>query len=152
MTLEMRELRGDDLFSLLAIIGKLDIKDEFISMFEANVESETKAKLVLLDHQDKKLSKKDQEAAEKAQEANQIKAEAVDQKRGAVAMATILQKALLNIKAIKTDLNSLLADLTSKTVKDIEELSLKEYTALVIAFFRKPELADFFSSIASLLK
>ena len=29
MALEMRELRGDDLFSLLSIVGKLDIKDEY---------------------------------------------------------------------------------------------------------------------------
>ena len=37
MALEMRELRGDDLFSLLSIVGKLDIKDEFVKMFEKNI-------------------------------------------------------------------------------------------------------------------
>jgi hypothetical protein len=30
MTLEMRELRGDDLFTVLSIIGKLDIKDDLM--------------------------------------------------------------------------------------------------------------------------
>lgn len=34
MTLEMRELKGDDLFTLLTIVGKLDVKDEFINLFE----------------------------------------------------------------------------------------------------------------------
>lgn len=31
--LEMRELRGDDVFTLLAIFGKLDIEDEIVEMF-----------------------------------------------------------------------------------------------------------------------
>lgn len=32
--MEIRELRGDDVFALLAILGKLDIKDELITAFE----------------------------------------------------------------------------------------------------------------------
>ena len=39
MTLEMRELKGDDLFTLLSIVGKLDIKDEFVRIFENNTEA-----------------------------------------------------------------------------------------------------------------
>ena len=39
MTLEMRELKGDDLFTLLSIVGKLDIKDEFVRIFENNTSS-----------------------------------------------------------------------------------------------------------------
>jgi len=66
-------------------------------------------------------------------------------------MANLLQKVLMNLGTVKKDINSLLADLTGQTVKDIQNLGLKEYTALVIAFFKKPELADFFSSIASLM-
>ncbi|MEG0628773.1 MAG: hypothetical protein RR492_06975 [Enterococcus sp.] len=51
MSLEMRELRGDDLFTLFAIVGKLDIKDEFIKIFEKNVEASQK--VVPLDHEAK---------------------------------------------------------------------------------------------------
>ena len=138
MTLEMRELKGDDLFTLLSIVGKMDIKDEFIKMFENNSSAD---KVVPMDHKKKEPTK-----AEKA------KREAEAEKRGMEVMANLLQKVLVNISTIKKDINSLLADLTGQTVKDIQNLGLKEYTTLVIAFFKKPELADFFSSIASLLQ
>ncbi len=138
MTLEMRELKGDDLFTLLSIVGKLDIKDEFIKMFENNSNAD---KVVPMDHKKKEPTK-----------AELAKQEAEAEKRGMEVMANLLQKVLVNIGTIKKDINSLLADLTGQTVKDIQNLGLKEYTALVIAFFKKPELADFFSSIASLLQ
>lgn len=138
MTLEMRELKGDDLFTLLSIVGKMDIKDEFIKMFENNSNAD---KVVPMDRQKKEPTK-----AEKA------KQEAEAEKRGMEAMAGLLQKVLVNVGKIKGDMNALFADLTGKPKKDIESLGLKEYTALIIGFFKKPELADFFSSIASLLQ
>lgn len=145
MTLEMRELKGDDLFTLLSIVGKLDIKDEFMQLFEDNSKADVKQPT---DHQKKEPTK-----AEKAKlEAEKAKLEEEAEKRGMKAMANMLQKVLLNIGTIKKDINSLLADLTGQTVRDIQELGLKEYTALIVAFFKKPELADFFSSIASLLQ
>ena len=133
----MRELKGDDLFTLLAIVGKMDIKDEFIKMFEDNTQSD---KVVPMDHKQKEPTK-----------AELAKQEAEAEKRGMQAMAGMLQKVLLNAGTLKGDINSLLADLTGKPKKTIESLGLKEYTALIIAFFKKPELADFFSSIASLM-
>lgn len=138
MTLEMRELKGDDLFTLLSIVGKMDIKDEFIKMFENNSNAD---KVVPMDHKKKEPTK-----AEKA------KREAEAEKRGMEAMAGLLQKVLVNAGKIKGDMNALFADLTGEPKKDIEALGLKEYTALIIGFFKKPELADFFSSIASLLQ
>ena len=136
MTLEMRELKGDDLFTLLSIVGKLDIKDEFVRIFENNTEATQK--VVPLDHLTKKPTK-----------AQLDKAEA--EKRGMEAMAGMLQKVLLNIKNIKGDINNLLSEMTGEDLQTIKDLNLKDYTGLVIAFFKKPELADFFSSIASLL-
>lgn len=138
MTLEMRELKGDDLFTLLSIVGKMDVKDEFVNIFEQNVES---AKVVPMDHKKKEPTK-----------AELAKQEAEAEKRGMEAMAGLLQKVLVSVGKIKGDMNALFADLTGKPKKDIEALGLKEYTALIITFFKKPELADFFSSIASLLQ
>ena len=143
--LEMRELKGDDLFTLLSIVGKLDMKDEFIHMFESNAEAAPK--VVPLDHLTKKPTKAQ---LEKAAE-DKAKAEAEAGKRGMEAMAGVMQKVLLNIAKVKGDINNLLAELTGEDVQAIKALGLKEYTGLVIAFFKKPELADFFSSIASLL-
>lgn len=137
MTLEMRELKGDDLFTLLSIVGKLDIKDEFVKIFEGNKSS---SEVVPMDRKKKEPTK-----------AELAKQEEATEKRGMHAMAALLQKVLRNIGSIKGDINSLLADLTGNSVKEIEGLGLKDYTSLIVAFFKKPELADFFSSIASLM-
>ena len=145
MTLEMRELKGDDLFTLLSIVGKLDIKDEFVRIFENNTEA--MQKVVPLDHLTKKPTKAQLDKAE----ADKAKAAAEAEKRGMEAMVGMLQKVLLNIKNIKGDINNLLSEMTGEDLQTIKDLNLKDYTGLVIAFFKKPELADFFSSIASLL-
>lgn len=145
MTLAMRELKGDDLFSLLGIVGKLDIKDEFVKMFERNVEASEK--VVPLDHQEKTPTKAEQAKIEKAK----VKEEKEAQKRGMTMMAEMLQKTLRNLVNVKQDINELLADLTNTDIQTIKSLNLSDYTALVVGFFKKPELADFFSSIASLL-
>ena len=148
MTLEMRELKGDDLFTLLAIVGKMDIKDEFMTLFQNNVESGSVANVVPLDHKKKQPTK-----AELAkQEADKAKQEAEAERRGMEAMAGMLQKVLLNAGKLKGDINALLADLTGETLATVQNLSLKDYTGLIIKFFKKPELADFFLSIASFLQ
>lgn len=146
MSLELRELKGDDIFTLLGIVGKLDIKEEFIQLFEKNVESSPK--VVPMDRQKKEPTK-----AEKVKlEEQRIQLEKEAEKRGMEAMAGLLQKVLLNAKTLKTDINELLADLTGAKQKEIQELGLTEYTGLIIKFFKKPELKDFFTSIASLLQ
>ena len=148
MTLEMRELKGDDLFTLLSIVGKMDIKDEFMTSFQKNVESGSVANVVPLDHKKKQPTK-----AELAkQEADKAKQEAEAERRGMEAMAGMLQKVLLNAGKLKGDINALLADLTGETLVTVQNLSLKDYTGLIITFFKKPELADFFLSIASFLQ
>lgn len=139
MTLTMRELKGDDIFILLGIVGKLDIKDEFIKLFENNVEETSK--VVPMDHQKKQPTKAEQERLDREA-----------QRRGMEAMAGLLQKTLLNAGKIKPEINALLVDLTGEELKVIQNLGLKEYTGLIIGFFKKPELKDFFTSIASLLQ
>ena len=138
MTLEMRELKGDDLFTLLAIVGKMDIKDEFMLLFKQNSEAST---VEPADHKKKQPTK-----------ADLAKQEADAEKRGMEAMAGMLQKVLLNAGKLKNDINTLLSDMTGEPLNTIQNLSLKDYTALILAFFKKPELADFFSSIASFLQ
>lgn len=145
MTLEMRELKGDDMFTLLSIVGKLDIKDEFIKMFEDNIEST--ATIIPMDFKKKEPTKKEKLEIEAEAKRKQIEA----QKRGVQVGANLLQKVLLNIKAIKPEINALLADLTGKTIEEVKNLNILDYTNLIVAFFKKEELGDFFSSIASLL-
>lgn len=137
MTLEMRELKGDDIFTLLGIVGRLDIKDEFIKLFEQNVEATNAPQ----DHKPKEPTKKEKEKLEKEAK-----------RRGMEAMAGLLQKTLLNAGKIKPEINALLSDLTGASKSEIEKLGLKEYTGLIVNFFKKPELKDFFTSTASLLQ
>ncbi len=117
--LEMRELRGDDLFTLLPLIGKLDIKDELVDMFGGQ-DSEN-------------------------EDGSEVNAELV----GMRVMANIIQTVMVHIKDVKVELNGLLADLTGSTVAEIGELGFGDYTSLIVNFFKKPELADFLKSIAS---
>lgn len=145
MAIEMRELRGDDLYTLLAIVGKLDIKEDFIALFEQNVESSPK--VVPMDFKGKEPTKAQQKAIDEAK----AKADAEATRRGMEAAANLMQKVLLNIKTIKIEINELLADLTGLEISEIKELGLKDYTGLIVGFFNKPELKDFFGSIASLL-
>lgn len=115
--LTMRELKADDLFKMMPIIGKLDIKDTVVDIFSGNE----------LDGEE------DVDGA------------------GVKMAATLAQTVMSNIGAVKHDLNSLLSDLTGKTEKEIGDMSFSAYVKLVIDFFKKPELADFFKSIASLM-
>lgn len=145
--LEMRELKGDDLFTLLNIIGKLDIKDEFMKMFEENLKSEEN-KLKPQDHKKKEPTK-----AEKAKALEEKKKkELAAQKRGMEAAASLMQKVLMNANKLKIEINDLLSDLTGEELKVIQSLKLMEYTNLIIRFFKKEELKDFFTSIASLMQ
>lgn len=145
MAIEMRELRGDDLFTLLAIVGKLDIKDEFVKMFERNISATSN--VVPMDHKDKEPTKAELAKIKKAKD----KAEKEAQKRGIEMGASMLQKVLINLKTVKPEVNALLSELTGLEINKIHELGLKDYTSLVVGFFKKPELTDFFESIASLL-
>lgn len=145
MTIEMRELRGDDLYTLLGIVGKLDVKDDFVGLFEKNI-SETD-NIVPMDFKDKEPTKAQQKKIDEAK----AKEDAEATKRGMEMAANLMQKVLLNIKTIKVEINELLSDLTGLSVQEVKELGLKDYTSLVVRFFKKPELRDFFESIASLL-
>ena len=137
--MNMRDLRGDDLFILLAIIGKLDIKDEFITLFAGDATIELDFPTIVSD--DPIIIAENKAQRDKAIE-----------KRGMTIMANVLQTVMINISRAKAELNELLAALCGVDPQVIKELGLKEYTALIVAFFKKPELKDFFSSIALLME
>ena len=137
--LEMRELNGGDIFTMLSIIGKLDIKEEVVSLIERQ-HSTGKDVIALADHKKKKPTKKEQEVTEIEY-----------QKRGMVLVTDIGFAILRHVNDAKADINKFLADLTSTSQKKIESLSMLDYSKLLIDFGKKAELKDFFQSIASLL-
>ena len=137
--LEMRELNGGDIFTMLSIIGKLDIKEEVVALIERQYGT-GKDVIALADHKKKKPTKKEQEVAS-----------AEYQKRGMVLVTDIGFAILRHVNDAKADINKFLADLTGTNQKEIESLSMLEYSKLLVDFGKKAELKDFFQSIASLL-
>lgn len=145
MKFEMRELRGDDLFALLGIVSKLDMQDDIVALFNESTKLMTKAEIDAI----KKQHPSDLEAQKKA--LTEVMEERLT-KRGYSTMAKLALKAMSNLSNIKDDLNGLFAELCSVKPKEIKELGLSDYTALVVSFFKKPELLDFFKSIASFME
>ena len=148
MQLTMRELKGDDLFTMLNIVGQLEIEDEFKALFETNINEEANRKIVeLKDHSKKKATKKEIEDLE----LKQLQQQKESALRSAEFGAKIISKFIRNANKLRDEINPFLADLTDTDVKTIKQLSLLEYTGLIKAFVQKEELKDFFSSIATLL-
>lgn len=121
MSLEMRELKASDIFPILKLLGKLNLKEEILAIVESN-----------------NMANVDNENAAIAQ--------------GMAMFAGLAQKVLDNIDVVEDDINSLLANLTGKDVKEIGDLSLKSYAELIFDFFDKPELTDFFEYIVARFK
>lgn len=137
--LEMRELNGGDIFTMLSIIGKLDIKEEVVALIERQYAT-GKNVVSLADHQKKKPTKKEQEEASLTY-----------QKRGMVLATDIGFAILKHVGDAKNEVNKFLAELTGTSQKEIESLNMATYTKLLFDFGKKAELKDFFQSIASLL-
>lgn len=140
---QMRELRGDDLFILLSILSKLNVKDDIIAMFE-----QTQKPLTLERMAELKEQYPDDEEYKKAL-TKEID-EAI-QKRGIRVVADLVVKVMASVGHVKEDIHSLLAQLCGVSLKEIKELGLLDYTQIVMAFFKKPELRDFLKLLKPLL-
>lgn len=131
--LKMRELRGDDLFPLIHIIGKLDITDDFVELLSGQEKIEIAG------------------LAEMTPEERKAALEPIIEARGVKIMARLLKKIMLNLTNVKDELNAFLAELSGSTPQAISELGIVDKTELIKAFFKKPELLGFFKSVASFL-
>lgn len=148
MQLTMRELKGDDLFTMLNIVGQLEIEDEFKALFETNISEEADKKIVELNDFKKKEPTKQGEADLRVKQLEAQKEQAL---RSAEFGAKIVAKFIRNANKLRDEINPFLAELTDVDVKTIRQLSLMEYTGLIKGFIKKEELKDFFSSIATLM-
>lgn len=145
MKFKMRELMGDDLFVLLNIVSRLGIKEDILKLFQGSSDMVSAQQVEAL----KKKHKGDDAALEKA--LNELLTKAFEG-RGMAMMAELLVRVLENLVHVKDDLNKLLADVCGVTPKQIKELGLKDYTELVVGFFKKPDLVDFMRLLASSIK
>jgi len=123
--MNIRNLRGDDVFLVLNILGKLELKDELVKVFNEFGGDNGKQKKKMTDEE--------------------------IQQRGMAVMAALLQQVLKNILVVKDDVNALLADLTETSIEDIKGLGAGAYTKLLIQLFKNPEIKEVFTSAASLM-
>ncbi|EPY2274510.1 hypothetical protein ACXAUS_003409 [Clostridium sporogenes] len=121
--LEMRKLGGQDTFLMLKIMSKTGAKDgikEFLKN-QGNFKKDKKGK----------------------------KTESEYQKIGMEVMLDIADIVMCNLDNAKDDINKLLSNLCNTTVKEIEKLDFLEYNTLIMDFFKKEELKNFFKVIFS---
>ena len=116
MEFELRELKGSDIFKVAGIIGKLDIKDELVTMFSGQSDTGDV------------------------------------EKRGMEIMAGLIQSIMSKLPEVEKELNGFLADLAGLKLKQVQDLPVNDYMALIKAFVEKEDLLDFFKSISSLMK
>lgn len=121
MNLEMRKLKGTDIFTVLRLLSKLGVKDLVLDMFNNTELSKVK------DTKDLAILQED---------------------KGLNFMAVIFETLTEKLPLIEDDLNQFLGDLTDNDAKDIAELEFGEYMQLVMDFFKKEELKAFFKQVS----
>ena len=141
----MRELEANDVFKILEIINILNVTDlvnDFLQKKDiAKIKSQKAKELAIV------AGGKDEKQKETL--ANQIKdiqEEISAQSFDLVSKA--VKYILANHSSIKTELNSLLADLTGKTPEEIGKTNIVTYALLVKDFFLKPELREVFELLS----
>lgn len=140
--LELRGLRGDDLFSILGIFDKLDIADKLpglVAEFTGGDEPKRPA-----------VARTSTAKAVKAEWAEYDAAmDKYTSARGISIMGTVAKLLLGNLGKVRVELNSLLADLTETSVEDIQALSLAAYIRLVSSLVKHPDFREVFRSAVS---
>ena len=121
--LEMRKLSGQDTFLMLKIMSKTGAKNGIKEFL----------------NKQGSFGKGD-------------KTEADYQAIGIEVMLDVADTIMSNLDNAKDDINKLLANVCNVKVKDIEALDFLEYNTLILNFFKKEELKDFFKLIFSSFK
>lgn len=145
----MRGLNGADLFVVLGLLGKLNIKDELVGMFADQLKSgaEIQKSRLLNDHKEKDLNQGQKIAAN-------IRAidESVDvQLRGIDLAGQIFEKVVENIALVQNELNEFLASLLGTTASEVAALPLGDYFFVLKELFSSDDIKTVFKSASSLL-
>lgn len=141
----MRELEANDVFKILEIINILNVTDlvnDFLQKKDiAKIKSQKAKELAIV------AGGKDERQKEAlADQIKDIQEEISAQSFELVSKA--VKFILANHNSIKTELNSLLADLTGKTPEEIGKTNVVTYALLVKDFFLKPELREVFELLS----
>lgn len=141
----MRELEANDVFKILDIINILNVTDlvnDFLKQKDiAKIQSQ-KAKELAIVAGDKEENQKEALVNQIKDIQEEISAQSFE------FVSKAVKYILANHSSIKTELNSLLADLTSKTPEEIGKTNIVTYALLVKDFFLKPELREVFELLS----
>lgn len=158
--LNIREMRGDDIFPLLNILSIIDITDEVVEMMQGN--SVDLPPFPILDiniavkvESGDVLSKVEQKSYEKFNSEYNKTMESRSQiieKRGKENIAILLRKLLSNIQLVRKEVNEFLGSMCDLDHKEAAALPIAQYTSLIIEVFNRPELLEVFTSAAQLNK
>lgn len=145
----MRGLKGGDMFTFLAILGKLDIKDQFIKMYSENLQktAEARRQFLLNDHEDKAPTKAEELQAQLAKIDKDLNTE----QQGIEMIGTLLEKVTMNISSIQSEINGLIASLINKSVVEVVDIPLADYMAIIVEIFKGEDFKTFMKSATSLL-
>lgn len=141
----MRELEANDVFKILEIINILNVTDlvnDFLQKKDIAKIKSQKAKELAIVAGGKNEKQKEALADQIKGIQEEISAQSFD------LVGKAVKYILANHKSIKTELNSLLADLTGKTPEEIGKTNIVTYALLVKDFFLKPELREVFKLLS----
>ena len=127
----MRELEGDDAFLMISILSKIGI-DRLKQCLETNAVR----------------------SAVKIMTENSTDAKAKDEAMNSIGIALMLEFAstvMERLPECKTEIYTLLAQVTGAKYEEIAHMKLVPLTKLIKEFFRKPEFPDFFTEVFELL-
>lgn len=126
--LKLRELRGDDAFTVLELVNTLDLLEPIESILSGEKRKEIIAAF------------------------SEESTEADVKEIGFEMIMEISKLAIVRIPKARGDINRFLADMTGSTEEKIQSLPLKQYVGLVKDFFKHPDLEEFFKSLGELME
>lgn len=126
---EFRELTADDIFPMVALLEKIGF-EQLKSIFDPVKTTELIKTLSQKEHKD-----------------NDEFLYSV----GVSIFADLAGVIIKNLGACKNEIYTILANVSGKTKESIGELSLVDFTQMIIAFFKKEEFKDFFKVVSQFL-
>lgn len=128
--MDMRKLKATDVFKMIKIMNKVGVTKALKKMTQGDLGDELRDI----------FTKKNEES------------ETAFEHAGMLIFAHVAEIVMNEVEKAEKEINEFLAELTSTSKKEIEDLSMHEYTALIVNFFKKEELRSFFGQLLPLIR
>lgn len=136
--MELRDLKGTDIFPMLRLIKKLDIMSEVKEL----AVGDTKRALEV-----RRLKKGIEEAGDDKEKVANLNIELQSLTSGADIIADFAELIIFNADNAKDDLIKFMASLTETSVEEIEDLTIKEFSGVIKDFFTHKDFKELLESL-----